>query len=160
MPLRSKRVLKPGTIVPKRLSHKTSIEIKNIKAANDAYYRALSARDLRAMKKVWTCAADNMLIAPPANPHVHVGWPAIKRNWEAYWPIFAKYRVTMRVNKVDVSGPVAWVHGIETSHRRTTSGQVSSSQNYGTNIFVHRNNRWLMVFHQAVTIPKKHASKT
>jgi ketosteroid isomerase-like protein len=148
-----------GAIVPKRSSHKASIEIKNIRAVNDAYYRALSARDMRAMEKVWTRATDNMLIAPPANPRVHVGWLAIKRNWEAYWPVFAEYRVTMRVNKVNVSGPVAWVHGIETSHRRTKLGEVSSSQNYGTNIFVHRNNRWLMVFHQAVAIPEKHALK-
>jgi ketosteroid isomerase-like protein len=68
----------------KRFSNKTLSEIKKIQASNDAYYKALSARDMRAMEKVWTCAADNMLIAPPANPRVHVGWSAIKRNWEAY----------------------------------------------------------------------------
>ena len=60
----SKRAEPAGAIVPKRSSHKASIEIKNIKAANDAYYRALSARDMHAMEKVWTGAADNMLIAP------------------------------------------------------------------------------------------------
>ena len=99
-----------------------------------------------------------MLIAPPANPRVYVGWSAIKQNWEAYWPTYAEYRVTMRVNKVNVSEPVAWVHGIETSHRRTKSGEVSSSHNYGTNIFVHRNDRWLMVLHQVVAIPEKHVT--
>ncbi len=60
-------------------SKSKSVEIKNIKAANAAYYKALSARDLPAMEKVWTCAADNMLIAPPSNPQVHVGWAAIKQ---------------------------------------------------------------------------------
>src|SRR5262249_6749293 len=64
-----------------------------------------------------------------------------------------------RMNKVNVSEPVAWVHGIETSHRRTKSGEVSSSHNYGTNIFVHRNDRCLMVFHPVVAIPEKHFSK-
>ena len=54
--------------------------------SNLAYYKALSARDVRSMKAVWTCAADNILIAPPVNPHSHVGWAAIKWNWEAYWP--------------------------------------------------------------------------
>ena len=54
----------------KRLPNKTLSEIKKIKASNDAYYKALSARDMRAMEKVWTCATDNMLIAPPANPLV------------------------------------------------------------------------------------------
>ena len=61
-------------------------------------------------------------------------------------------RATMRVNKANVSGPVAQVHGIETSHRRTKSGEGGSSQNYGTNIFVHRNDRWLLVFYQAVAM--------
>jgi hypothetical protein len=63
-----------GSEMAKPRSNKKSIEIKNIKASNDAYYKALSARDIRAMQKVWTCAADNILIAPPSNPHVRVGW--------------------------------------------------------------------------------------
>jgi hypothetical protein len=62
-----------------RLPYKTPSEIKKIKASNDAYYKALSARDMHAMEKVWTCAANTMLIAPPANPRVYVGWSAIKR---------------------------------------------------------------------------------
>src|SRR3974377_1580002 len=83
---------------------------------------------------------------PKITARSNSNWSAIKRNWEAYWPRFAEYRVTMRVNKVNVSEPVAWVHGIETSHRRTKSGEVSNSHNHGTNIFVHRNDRWLLVF--------------
>ena len=137
----------------KNRSKKKTIEIKNIKASNDAYCKALSARDIGAMQKVWTCASDNILIAPPSNPHVWVGWAAIKKNWEAYWPTFDQYVVSMRIKKVNISGPVAWVHGIETSKRRTKSGEVTSGHNYGTNIFVHRGGRWLMVFHQAAEIP-------
>ena len=63
-----------------------------VKAVNNAYYKALSDRDMRAMEKVWTCATDNILIAPPINPVTHVGWEAIKRNWEAYWPTFTVQR--------------------------------------------------------------------
>jgi ketosteroid isomerase-like protein len=66
---------------------KNSAEISKIKASNEAYYKALSARDMRAMEKVWTCAADNILIAPPSNPRVHLGWSAIKRNWLEQIPI-------------------------------------------------------------------------
>ena len=133
-----------------------SSEIEKIKTSNAAYYNALSARDLHAMEKVWTCAADDILIAPPNDPHVHVGWMAIKRNWAAYWPLFDRYSVSMKVNKVNISGPVAWVHGIETSRRLKKSGEVSGSENFGTNIFVNRNGRWLMVFHQAAEIPQQH----
>jgi ketosteroid isomerase-like protein len=138
----------------KRSSAKASSETTKIKAVNLAYYKALSARDLRAMEAVWTCAADNILIAPPVNPHSHVGWTAIKRNWAAYWPIFDQFSVSMRVTKVNISGPVAWVHGIETSHRRKKTGEVSSSRNYGTNIFVNRDGRWRMNFHQSAVIAK------
>jgi ketosteroid isomerase-like protein len=135
-------------------STKASSETRKVKTVNLAYYRALSARDLRAMEAVWTCAADNILIAPPVNPHSYVGWAAIKRYWDAYWPTFDQFSVSMRVTKVNISGPVAWVHGIETSHRRKKTGEVSSSHNYGTNIFVNRNGRWRMTFHQSAMIPE------
>ena len=135
-------------------SAKASSEIRKVKAVNLAYYKALSARDLRAMEAVWTCAANNILIAPPVNPHSHIGWAAIKRYWEAYWPTFDQFSVSMRVTKVNISGPVAWVHGIETSHRRKNTGEVSNSHNYGTNIFINRSGHWRMTFHQSAIIPE------
>lgn len=49
----------------KRLSAKALSETNLVKAVNHAYYKALSARVLNAMEAVWTCAADNILIAPP-----------------------------------------------------------------------------------------------
>src|SRR5690349_15162631 len=124
----------------------------NVIAANAAYYKALSARDLAAMAEIWTCANDNILIAPPADPVTHIGWDAIKRNWERYWALFDQFKVSMGTPTVNVNGPVAWVHGIETSQRRTKSGKASSSSNYGTNIFVKDDGRWRMVFHQAALI--------
>jgi ketosteroid isomerase-like protein len=134
---------------------KQSSEISKVKAGNLAYYKALSARDLRAMEAVWTCAADNILIAPPVDPHSHVGWAAIKRYWEAYWPAFDQFSVSMRVTNVNISGPVAWVHGVETSRRRKKTGEASSSRSYGTKIFVNREGRWRMTFHQSGVIAKK-----
>ena len=44
------------------------VEADKIIAANNAYYMALSARDMDAMAKVWTRANDNILIAPPVDP--------------------------------------------------------------------------------------------
>lgn len=60
----------------------------------------------------------------------------------------------MVVIKVNVNGPVAWVHGIETSRRRSKSGEVTSSRNYGTNIFVNHGGSWLLEFHQSALIPE------
>ncbi len=128
-------------------------ETQKVKAANLTYYRALSARDIRAMEKVWTCASDNILIAPPVNPVTHIGWDAIRRNWERYWAQFDEFNVSMEDPTVNVNGPVAWVHGIEHSRRHAKTGQITTSANYGTNIFCNQDGRWLMVFHQAALIP-------
>jgi hypothetical protein len=114
----------------------------------------LSARDMCATEKLWTCAPNNMLIAPPTNPVTHVGWDAIKRNWETYWPTFIQFSVSMVVASVNVNGPVAWVHGIETSRRRSKSGEVTSSRNHGTNIFVNHGGSWFLEFHQSALIPE------
>jgi ketosteroid isomerase-like protein len=103
-------------VMAKRTSAKASFEAFKLKAANAAYYKALSARDMRAMEKVWTCGSDNILIAPPTNPVTHVGWKAIKRNWEDYWPTFSRFSVSMTVTALSINGPVGWVHGIENIH--------------------------------------------
>jgi hypothetical protein len=43
----------------------SSSEASKVKSVNNAYYKALSARDMSAMERVWTCASHNILIAPP-----------------------------------------------------------------------------------------------
>jgi len=139
----------------KRTPTNGSFEASKVKSVNNAYYKALSARDMGAMERVWTCASNNILIAPPSNPITHVGWEAIKRNWENYWPTFSQFSVSMVVTGVNVNGPVAWVHGIETSRRRSKLGEVTSSRNYGTNIFVNYDGAWLLEFHQSALIPER-----
>jgi hypothetical protein len=69
--------------------------------------------------------------------------------------MFDKFNVSMRVTAINVNGPVAWVHGVETSRRREKTGEVSRSSNHGLNIFVNRDGCWLMEFHQSAVIPKK-----
>jgi hypothetical protein len=83
-----------------------------------------------------------------------MGWAAITRNWEDYWSKFLEFSVSMEISAINIVGPVAWVHGVESSKRRTKTGQASSSTNFGTNIFVAQNNSWLMVFHQSVAMPE------
>ena len=145
-------VVSPKRREPQRGMSPRSSDSKAVKAANLAYYRALSARDMRAMEQVWTRGTDNILIAPPVSPVTHIGWTAITRNWEHYWSKFAEFSVSMETSAINIVGPVAWVHGVETSRRRTKTGETSSSTNFGTNIFVAQNGGWLMVFHQSVAM--------
>jgi ketosteroid isomerase-like protein len=55
---------------------------------------------------------------------------------------------------IKVEGDIAWVYGTEQAKRRTKDGQVSGGPNFGTSIFVKRNSRWLIVFHQAALMPQ------
>jgi len=127
--------------------------MNDIRAANQAYYDALSARDLAAMADVWDQSAEATNIAPPIRPLAHAGWPAIRRNYEQFWGSLSSLTVTMSDPIITVRGDVAWVHGVEQARRTALDGATSGGFNYGSSIFIRRDNRWWMVFHQASVIP-------
>jgi len=121
-------------------------------AANRAYYDALSARNLDAMAVVWDLSAQAVNVAPPTRPVAHVGWPAIRKNYEEFWSTLVRLTVTMDEPSIAVHGEVAWVRGIERTERIALDGSKSGGENYGTSIFIKRDGRWLMVFHQAAPV--------
>lgn len=124
----------------------------DVKAANQAYYDALSARDLTAMAQVWDISAEATNIAPPTRPVAHVGWPAVRRNYEQFWSTLSRLTVAMPDPAITIHGDVAWVHGVEQTRRIAVNGAVSGGHNYGTSIFIRRDDRWRMMFHQAAVI--------
>jgi ketosteroid isomerase-like protein len=127
--------------------------MEDVKAANLAYYSALSARDLSAMARLWDQSAEAVNIAPPTRPVAHVGWPAIRKNYEQFWATLRRLTVTMDEASIAVRGDVAWVYGIEQTKRIAIDGTESGGRNYGTSIFIRRDGQWLMTFHQAAPVP-------
>jgi ketosteroid isomerase-like protein len=121
--------------------------------ANRAYYAALSARNIEAMAGIWDRSAEAVNIAPPTRPVAHVGWPAIRRNYEQFWSTLRFLAVEMNTPSIAMRGDTAWVYGIETTQRFTADGGAQEGKNYGTSIFVKSGGRWLMAFHQAAPIP-------
>jgi hypothetical protein len=53
-------------------------DIDAVKATNQAFYAALSARDISAMQKVWSSDADIQNIGPVSKAAA-VGWDDIKK---------------------------------------------------------------------------------
>jgi ketosteroid isomerase-like protein len=129
-------------------------DLEKVNAANDAYYAALSARDIHAMEQVWSRSAEDVNIAPPVKPAAHVGWTLIRKNYEDFWGTLDRLAVSMEQPAITINGSVAWVYGIEQSARQAKNGRTSGGQNFGTSIFVKRGDAWQMVFHQASLIPK------
>jgi ketosteroid isomerase-like protein len=130
-----------------------------VRAANQAYYDALSARDIQAMEQVWSRTADDVLVAPPIRPSAHAGWDKIKKQYETFWATLEELTVSMEQPTIHIEGNVAWTFGTEHAKRRTKDGQASGGPNFGTNIFVKRDGRWLLVFHQAALMPQPPAEK-
>lgn len=71
-------------------------DLDQVKAANQAYYTALSARDISAMESVWSRSPNDVNIAPPVRPAAHTGWDTIKKKLhrEVVWVIFSRFRST------------------------------------------------------------------
>jgi ketosteroid isomerase-like protein len=128
-------------------------DLDQVKAANQSYYSALSARDLSAMERVWARSPRDVNVAPPIKPEAHTGWDTIKKNYQTFWATLDELTVSMAEPKIVIQGSVAWVYGIEQSKRKSKSGQASGGPNFGTSIFIKEGGRWLMVFHQAALIP-------
>jgi ketosteroid isomerase-like protein len=125
-----------------------------VRAANQSYYAALSARDLRAMERVWSQSPDDVNVAPPIRPAAHKGWEEVKKTYQNFWATLDELTVSMDDPSIKVEGNVAWVYGIEQARRRTKDGKMSGGPNFGTSIFVKRGGHWLMIFHQAALIPQ------
>jgi ketosteroid isomerase-like protein len=128
-------------------------EADAVRAANAAYYAALSARDIKAMEQVWSQSPTDVNVAPPIRPAAHVGWETVKKNYETFWATLDELSVSMDNPTVIVEGKVAWVYGTEQARRRSKDGTASAGPNFGTSIFVKRDGRWRMVFHQAALMP-------
>jgi ketosteroid isomerase-like protein len=135
-------VVSPYTVAQK------SSDVDGVKAANQAFYDALSARSVDAMQKVWSGASDIQNVGPRSKA-IDTGWPALKKNFEGTFANFAELKVIMEQPRIKVNGNTAWVSGIEKAQRKSKAGEASSATNFGTSIFVKEDGRWKMVYHHA-----------
>jgi ketosteroid isomerase-like protein len=129
-----------------------STETDAVKAANQAFYSAFSARDVAAMQKIWSSDADIQNIGPTSKS-VTVRWDKIGKGFESVFIAFPELKATMEpeIKIVDV---VAWVTGIEQIQRKDKAGAISNAGNLVTNIFQKQDGHWVMVHHHASRLPQ------
>jgi ketosteroid isomerase-like protein len=130
-----------------------SSEIAAVQAANDAFDKALSERDLAALEKLWVRDASAMAVHPNSK-RVVVGWNAIRKTWEETTTRFSELSVAMKEPNIRIEGGVAWVVGIEEVTGKRQDGQLVGFAALTTNIFEKRGDAWLMVFHHASRVPQ------
>ena len=127
-------------------------ETEAVKAANQAFYTALSARDIDAMRKVWAGEANAFNIGPRAQK-ASVGADMLG-SFVATFANFPELKVTFEQAQLGINGPTAWVTGIEHSQQTLKNGDRQTASNLGTSIFVNQGGRWLMVGHHASALPQ------
>lgn len=134
-------------------SAQQSSDIEAVKAANAAFYAALSARDAKKMETLWANKPYVVNMGPRTKTFA-VGYEdAVVKWWPAGFEFFLELNVSMTTAQVQTNGNVGWVVGNESATAVTKSGPVKF-QTFVTNIFEKDGDRWLMVSHHAQPIPQ------
>ena len=117
--------------------------------ANDNFYKALAAGSIEGISAA--CAHDDDVTAlHEASKEVAIGWKAVLDTWKAVpFDAFSELSVVMPDPAIKVSGPIAWVAGLEKVRGKMKDGQEVAWIALGTNIYEKREGKWLMVHHHA-----------
>lgn len=107
--------------------------------ANDAFYAAFAAGDLRAMESLWA-RAEAVLCVHPGGPPLH-GRDLVLASWRAI--LAAPPQIVHSDVRVAIVRGVAFVTCFE-----SIAGQALAA----TNVFVWEDGGWRMTHHQASTI--------
>ncbi|MBV8359984.1 MAG: nuclear transport factor 2 family protein [Deltaproteobacteria bacterium] len=125
-----------------------------VKAANGAFYAALSRTDEAAMGQVWVHAPYVAAIHPGSKAPI-IGWEAVQQSWTDNFTRFPVTTVTpsepMAFHR---NGNTAWIVGTEAVHLKDTGGKEFQFTALATNVYEFQNGHWLMVVHHASLVPQ------
>ena len=132
-----------------------SSDMEKVKAASQAFYAALNARDPSAMAKVYA-HTPYVAYIPPVGNEIAVGWEAVNKSWEEVL-LKVTSKIDMSYNRAggpQIDGNLAWEVGTERGPVTFADGKTVDFGVLSTNIYQKIDGRWLMISHQAGQIPK------
>lgn len=133
-----------------------SSEIEAIKAANQAFYDALSGRNAKAMERVWAKKPYVVNIGP-RDTKIRVGFEdAVSNYWPRTFDLLSEIDVKMTsIAHTHVERSFASVVGTERAvTQRKAGGKPQKFDLFVTNLFEKDSGHWLMISHHAQKIPK------
>jgi ketosteroid isomerase-like protein len=126
-------------------------DVERVNAASQIFIAAISARDIRAMEKVWAHAPYATFIGPLSTTVV-VGWDGVKKAWEMRFDQFDRVTISLAESHVHSNGKVAWAVGVERVQLLRKDGGTLDFDAFVTNVFEEQDGRWLLVSHQATPV--------
>lgn len=125
-------------------------EQQAVAAANEAFYDALTNRDLPAMERLWF-PADWAECLHPGGVALR-GWDSVRDSWAMLFTAASAVMVAATDVRVHLLGDIAWVSCTERM-ASTVDGHMTTSAAYATNIFVRHDGEWRVVLHHASPVP-------
>lgn len=114
--------------------------IDGVLAANQAFYDAHEARNLRAMSDVWE-HSDRAVCVHPGWPILRT-WPVIEESWRRILEGPGRNQFILTNVSVEAVGDLAWVTLDENLVQGGATGTVAA-----TNIYVQVDGSWKLVAH-------------
>jgi ketosteroid isomerase-like protein len=129
-------------------------QTEKVKAASQAFYAALNARDPSAMAKVYAHTPYVVHIDPTAKV-VALGWEAVNKSWENVHDATTQISVVFtEAGQPQVVGDLAWEVGAEKGPVTLKDGKIVNIDAFATNVYQNINGEWRLVSHQAGQIQK------
>ena len=127
-----------------------------IVAANESFYKAFNARDLDAMKKIWSSNEKVTCVHPGWEPLS--GLELIIDSWQGIFKNSGNMDIQATDVSVTTSEGLACVSCVEKLYTIATHG-VLASKVFSTNLFQLNEGSWKMIMHHASPLPSSPESE-
>ena len=118
--------------------------------ANEKFYKAFNARDLSAMKEIWSSHQNVTCVHPGWSPLN--GFEPIIDSWQGIFKNSGNMDIQISDINMLVSNDLAWVSCVEKLYTIASHG-VLASKVFSTNLFKLNKDGWKMIMHHASPMP-------
>ena len=118
--------------------------------ANEKFYKAFNARDLSAMKEIWSSHQNVTCVHPGWSPLN--GFEPIIDSWQGIFKNSANMDIQISDINMLTSNDLAWVSCVEKLYTIASHG-VLASKVFSTNLFKLNQDGWKMIMHHASPLP-------
>ena len=119
-------------------------------AVNDKLNKAFKARDLDALKCVWSSQGNLICVHPGWSPLN--GFEPIMESWQGIFKNSGNMDIQVSDITVTASEDLAWVSCVEQIYTIASNG-VLASKVFSTNLFQINEGSWKMIMHHASPMP-------
>ena len=118
--------------------------------ANEKFYKAFNARDLSAMKEIWSSHQNVTCVHPGWSPLN--GFEPIIDSWQGIFKNSGNMDIQISDINMLTSNDLAWVSCVEKLYTIASHG-VLASKVFSTNFFKLNQDGWKMIMHHASPMP-------